>query len=193
MNRFPTRVRFRTGLRQKTATRSSKAFSLHLGRSYCCLPSADCLQLTIPSAINKLESCNNKIEVPGLNGTSASKFGLVMCTHRESHAHWLFAIRTHKMHQQAARSLLDAHGRRTRATTTRFTATPALLRSRCALRLLVTRPHGLYVNLAMRREYSSPGHTDSTSTMLQRHCVRLLRLLITTRKLVGNGFRDINN
>jgi hypothetical protein len=162
MNRFPTRVRFRTGLRQKIATRSSKAFSLHTGRSYCCLPPADCLQLTIPSAINK--SCNNEIGVPGLNGTSACKFGLVMCTHREGHAHWLFAIRTHKMHQQTARSLLDAHGRRTRATTTRFTATPALLRSRCALRLLLTRPHGLCVNLAVRRGYSSLGRSGSTST-----------------------------
>jgi hypothetical protein len=28
-------------------------------------------------------------------------------------------------------------------------------------------PHALYVNLAMRREYSSPGRTDSTSTTLQ--------------------------
>jgi hypothetical protein len=31
-------------------------------------------------------------------------------------------------------------------------------------RLLVTRPHRLYVSLAVRREYSSPGHSGSTST-----------------------------
>jgi hypothetical protein len=34
-----------------------------------------------------------------------------------------------------------------------------------ALRLIVTRTHRLYVNLAMRREYSSPGRSDSTSTI----------------------------
>jgi hypothetical protein len=61
--------------------------------------------------------------------------------------------------------LLGAHGRRTRATTTCFTAIPALLRSRCAPRLLVTRPHRLYVNLAVRREYSSSCRSGSTSTM----------------------------
>jgi hypothetical protein len=34
-----------------------------------------------------------------------------------------------------------------------------------APRLLVTRPHGFYVNLAVRRDYSSPGRTGSTSTL----------------------------
>jgi hypothetical protein len=34
-----------------------------------------------------------------------------------------------------------------------------------ALRLLVTRPHGLYVNLAVRRGYSSLGRTGSMSTL----------------------------
>jgi hypothetical protein len=34
-----------------------------------------------------------------------------------------------------------------------------------APRLLVTRPHGLYVNLAARRGNSSPGRTGSTSTL----------------------------
>jgi hypothetical protein len=41
---------------------------------------------------------------------------------------------------------------------------PALHQPCCALRLLVTRPHRLYVSLAVRREYSSPGHNGSTST-----------------------------
>jgi hypothetical protein len=31
-------------------------------------------------------------------------------------------------------------------------------------RLLVTRLHGLHVNLAVHRDYSSPGHSGSTST-----------------------------
>jgi hypothetical protein len=40
----------------------------------------------------------------------------------------------------------------------------ALLQLRHAPRLLVTRPHGLYLNLAMRRDYSSPGCIGSTPT-----------------------------
>jgi hypothetical protein len=84
-----------------------------------------------------------------------------------------------------------------------------------APRLLITRPHGLYVNLAMRRDYSSPGCMGSTSTS---SCVVSTRLptaavlhrlrrtpprhrllgvqlprLVSTRKLVEDGSRDINN
>jgi hypothetical protein len=40
----------------------------------------------------------------------------------------------------------------------------ALLQPRRASRLLVTRSHGLYINLVVRRDYSSPGRTSSTST-----------------------------
>jgi hypothetical protein len=50
------------------------------------------------------------------------------------------------------------------AASTRLPATAALHQLRRASRLLVTRPHRLYVSLAVRREYSSPGHNDSTST-----------------------------
>jgi hypothetical protein len=41
---------------------------------------------------------------------------------------------------------------------------PALHQLHRALRLLATRLHGLYVNLIVRRGYSSPGHSGSTST-----------------------------
>jgi hypothetical protein len=50
------------------------------------------------------------------------------------------------------------------AASTRLPATTALHQLRRASRLLVTRTHRLYVNLAVRREYSSPGRSDSTST-----------------------------
>jgi hypothetical protein len=50
------------------------------------------------------------------------------------------------------------------AASTRLPATGALHQLRRASRLLVTRPHRLYVNLAVRHEYSSPGRSDSTST-----------------------------
>jgi hypothetical protein len=85
-----------------------------------------------------------------------------------------------------------------------------------APRLLVTRPHGLYVNLVVRHGNSSPGRTGSTSTLpcaagtrlsaaaalhrlrrmplLRRLLgVRLLRLLISTSKLVEGGYYVINN
>jgi hypothetical protein len=51
------------------------------------------------------------------------------------------------------------------------------------VRGLRLRPHGLYVNLVVRREYSSPDHSGSTSTTpLRRHLlgVRLPRLLTST-------------
>jgi hypothetical protein len=53
---------------------------------------------------------------------------------------------------------------------------PALHQLRHALRLLVTRPHRLYVNLAVRHDYSSPGRTGSTSAS---PCAASTRLLAT--------------
>jgi hypothetical protein len=50
------------------------------------------------------------------------------------------------------------------AATTRHSAARALPQPCSAPRLLVTRLHTLYVNLAVRRDYSSPGRTRSTST-----------------------------
>jgi hypothetical protein len=47
---------------------------------------------------------------------------------------------------------------------TRHSAARALPQPCSAPRLLVTRPHVLYANLAVRRDYSSPGHTRSRST-----------------------------
>jgi hypothetical protein len=52
------------------------------------------------------------------------------------------------------------------AVTTRHPAARALRQPCRAPRLLVTRPHGLYVNLAVRRGYSSLGRSGSTSNML---------------------------
>jgi hypothetical protein len=84
---------------------------------------------------------------------------------------------TRKLHQQDSRSLFGSHKQRTRvllhrhlaaSTRVRLHRLPVAqaLRQPCrAPRLLVTRPHGLYVNLAVRRDYSSPGRTGSTSTL----------------------------
>jgi hypothetical protein len=51
-----------------------------------------------------------------------------------------------------------------------------------APRLLITRPHELYLNLAVRREYSSPGCSGSTSTTprvrVPRHVARLVTRLV---------------
>jgi hypothetical protein len=44
-------------------------------------------------------------------------------------------------------------------------AAPALYQLRRASRLLISRPHGLYINYAVRRDYLSPGCTGSTSTL----------------------------
>jgi hypothetical protein len=104
------------------------------------------------------------------------------------------AIRTLK---KLPGSSLSAHGRCTCTTTTRFIATSALLRSHCAPRLLVTQPHGLYVNLVVCREYSSPGHSGSTSTTPYAAATSssgctTTSTTISTSKLVENGFRDIN-
>jgi hypothetical protein len=81
---------------------------------------------------------------------------------------------------------------------------------------IVSRLHRLYLNLVVRRDYSSPGRTGSTSTLscaastrlsaaaalhrLRRTPprrrllgVRLLRLLTSTSKLVEGGYYVINN
>jgi hypothetical protein len=74
----------------------------------------------------------------------------------------------------------------------------ALLQLRRALQLLVTGPHSLYVNLVVRREYSSPGHSGSTSTtsyaaVTSSSGCTTTSTTIWTSKLVENGFRSINN
>jgi hypothetical protein len=77
-----------------------------------------------------------------------------------------FVTCTWKHTMEASKSLLGAHTNRTR---------PQLRR---APRLLVTRPHGLYLNLAVCRDYSSPGRTCSTSSTprvrVLRHVVQLV-------------------
>jgi hypothetical protein len=50
------------------------------------------------------------------------------------------------------------------AATTRHPVARALRQPSRAPRLLVTRPHRLYVNLVVHRKYSSPGRSGSTST-----------------------------
>jgi hypothetical protein len=101
------------------------------------------------------------------------------------------------------------------AATTRHSATGSTSTLSCAVTTRL-RLHALYLSTAMRRDYSSPGHTGSTSTspcVASTHLpaaaalhrlrrtpprrrllgVQLLRLLISTSKLVENGFRAINN
>jgi hypothetical protein len=60
-----------------------------------------------------------------------------------------------KVHQEAPRSLLDAHRRCTRAWLHRSGRTGSTSTSPCAATTRL-RPHALYVDLAVRREYSSP-------------------------------------
>jgi hypothetical protein len=48
--------------------------------------------------------------------------------------------------------------------TTRLLVAPALPHQHHALRLLLSRSHRLYINNTVRRDYSSPGRTSSTST-----------------------------
>jgi hypothetical protein len=50
------------------------------------------------------------------------------------------------------------------AATTHLPVASAIHHLRRAPRLLVTRSHGLYINIAVRREYLSPGRSGSTST-----------------------------
>jgi hypothetical protein len=65
------------------------------------------------------------------------------------------------------KSLLEVHARCTqvpRATATLPPTAAAQLQPYHVQRLLVTRQHRLYVSLAVRREYSPPGCSGSTST-----------------------------
>jgi hypothetical protein len=84
------------------------------------------------------------------------------------------------------------------AATTHHPAVRALYQPCRAPRLLATRLHGLYVNLVVRREYSSPGHNSSTSTTpyatvtSSSGCTTTLTT-VSTSKLVENGFRGIDN
>jgi hypothetical protein len=81
-------------------------------------------------------------------------------------------------------NLLGAHERRTRATTTRFTATPALRQPRCASRVLVSRPQRLYIDYTVCRRdivFWAYDYLD------------YLPRLVSPRKLVEDGSRDINN
>jgi hypothetical protein len=67
----------------------------------------------------------------------------------------------------SCKSLLEVHTRCTqvpRATTTLLPTAAAKLQPCRVPRLLVARQHRLYVNLAVRREYSPPGCRGSTST-----------------------------
>jgi hypothetical protein len=104
---------------------------------------------------------------------------------REDHASiYLLATCTHKMHQQAATSLLDAHGRRKRATTTRHPAARALRQPCRAPRVLVSQQQRLYIDYAVRRHdvvFWAYDYLD------------YLPRLVSTRKLVEDGSRDINN
>jgi hypothetical protein len=67
--------------------------------------------------------------------------------------------------KQGSRSLLAVHGKVYTRTTTSPPAAAALPQLCRALRLLVTRPHGLYLNLALRHDYSSLGRTCSMPTL----------------------------
>jgi hypothetical protein len=132
-----------------------------------------------------------------------------------------------EMYPETSRPSLAAHARCTRdlvhqhlsaSTRVRLHCLPvaqALPQHRRAPQLVVIRPHEFYLNTVVRRDYSSPGRTGSTSTSpcaastrlpaaaalhRLRHTpprrrllgVRLPRL-VSTRKLVENGFRGINN
>jgi hypothetical protein len=91
---------------------------------------------------------------------------------------------THKMHQQDARSLPDAHERRKRATTTRHPAARALRQPCRAPRVLVSRPQRLYIDYTVCRHdvvFWAYDYFDYSSR------------LVSTRKLVEDGSRDINN
>jgi hypothetical protein len=79
---------------------------------------------------------------------------------------------------------LDAHGRRTRAATTRHPAARALRQPCRAPRVLVSRPQRLYIDYAVRRHdviFWAYDYFDYSSR------------LVSTRKLVEDGSRDINN
>jgi hypothetical protein len=120
------------------------------------------------------------------------------CTRRSSHKTSLFAMHTHGRLPDNSGPICLVHTEDVHAP-----------------RLLVSQQHQLYFGHAVRCDYSSADRTGSTSTSpcaastrlpaaaalyrlrrTPRHRllgVRLLRLLISTSKLVGNGFRAINN
>jgi hypothetical protein len=78
---------------------------------------------------------------------------------------WLLATCTSKATPADFKDPCLVHTtRRTQVQLHRQAASLALHQLCCSLRLLVTRSHGLYVNLAVRRDYSSPGRTGSMST-----------------------------
>jgi hypothetical protein len=67
------------------------------------------------------------------------------------------------------------------AATTRHSLARALRQPCRAPRLLVTQPHGLYLNCAARCDYSSPRRTSSTSTTLCSRSLRLVARPLVTR------------
>jgi hypothetical protein len=81
-------------------------------------------------------------------------------------------------------NLLGAHGRRTRATNTRHPVAQALRQPRRALRVLVSLPQRLYIDYAVR-------HRDVVFWVYDY--LDYLPRLVSTRKLVEDGSRDINN
>jgi hypothetical protein len=77
---------------------------------------------------------------------------------------FFLAMCTHQKLPRILRVLCSMHLKDVRSYDYVNYVVPALHQLHCALRLLVTRLRGLYVNLAVRREYSSPGRSGSTST-----------------------------
>jgi hypothetical protein len=85
------------------------------------------------------------------------------------------ATHTQTSYQEVSRSPLGSQATYT-STSTQIMAALALLQPCRAPRVLVTRSHGLYLNCAVRRDYSSPGRTGSTSTT---SCAADTRLPVT--------------
>jgi hypothetical protein len=86
--------------------------------------------------------------------------------------------RTRRLHQQAPRSLFAVHGKVYTSTSTSPPAAAALPHLCRAPRLLVTRPHGLYLDLAVHCDYSSSGCTGSTAPMAWIRTRRLAAQLL---------------
>jgi hypothetical protein len=88
----------------------------------------------------------------------------------------MFAWITQEMYVSSA-TLLFGHLGSTSTTScaaiTCLTVASALHQLRRAPRLLVSRSHRLYINYIVRRDYSSPGRTGSTSTTLCDATARL--------------------
>jgi hypothetical protein len=139
-----------------------------------------CLSLSTRS-LSKINTCMQQVDrCPCMCGCKAN---------------WkLFAIHTLKLYQEHTRFLLGAHGKTYMSTPTSTTR----VQLHSAPRLLATRLHGLYVNLIVRRGYSSPGHSSSTSTTPYAAATpssgcTTTSTTISTSKLVENGFHGINN